>query len=372
MRLLFLLTAIFLIQGIYGQDTIIRLKNHNVNKVIKKLLADKELKNASIGFVAKDIKTGEIIASLNPDLSLRPASTLKIITTATALEVLGKNYRFSSTLQYSGTIDTLNHVLNGNIYIKGGGDPCLGSIYFDKTKKYDFLKSWVKSVISLKIDSVQGSVIADASKYSNEIACPKWLWEEVGNYYGAGANGLTAFDNLYELHFKSPNKPDSLTTIKFTDPEIPGLIFHNEVLSSNINDDRAFIFGSPYQYLHEIRGTIPKGKDDFVIKGAIPDPSYFLAWKLKNELKAADIKCNGQINTIRNLKLNGDSTNEKREDLFTYYSPYLSEIVNITNKESIDLFAEHLLIEVGYVQNKSGTYNAGLKAVKDFWNLKVL
>jgi len=370
MRLIFLIVIIFVIPNIYSQDTILSLKNHNVNQAIIKLKNDKDLKNASIGFVAKDISTGEIIVANNPNLSMMPASTQKIITTATALEILGANYRFSTILQYSGTIDTVNRVLNGNIYIKGGADPTLGSEYFYKSKKNEFLKSWLKAIVELKIDSIQGSIIADASKYSNEIACPKWAWEDVGNYYGAGANALSVFDNLYELHLKSSKLPDTLTTINYVDPEIPGLTIHNEVLSSNISTDEAFIFGAPYQYLHEVRGTIPKGRADYVIKGAIPDPAYFLAWKLQNELKESNIKCNGSINTSRFLKLNGDTLNEPRKDIHTFYSPYLFEIINVTNKKSINLFAEHLLHEIGFASNKIGSYSSGIDAIYGFWKLR--
>ncbi len=369
MRKIFILFFISIFPKIYSQDTILSLRNHNLNQAINNLKKDKDLKNASIGFVAKDIKSGEIIAAFNPDLSMMPASTQKIITTATAFEVLGKNYRFNTILQYSGTIDTIHHVLNGNIYIKGGADPTLGSIYFDKTKKYDFIKTWIQSIIDLKIDSIEGSVIGDASKYSNEIACPKWAWEDVGNYYGAGANGLTVFDNLYELHFKSSAMPDTLATVTFIDPEIPGLVIHNEVISSN-NPNDAFIFGAPYQYLHEVRGTIPKARNDFSIKGAIPDPAYFIAWKLQNELENSKIKCNGKPNTVRGLLLNGDSITEKRQDIQIHNSPLLSEIVNITNKNSIDLFAEHLLIEIGYSVKKSGSYELGLSVISDFWKLR--
>jgi len=371
MRLLIFFVLISILPKTYSQDTTLNLKNHNVNQVILKLKKDKDLKNASFGFIAKDIKNGEIIASINPDLSLMPASTLKIITTATALEVLGKNYQFKTVLQYSGTIDTTLHFLNGNIYIKGDADPTLGSIHFDRSKKYDFIKRWINSIIKLKIDSIQGCVIGDASKYSNEIACPKWAWEDIGNYYGAGANGLTCFDNLYEMHFKSSKLADTLSEVTFIEPEIPGLIIHNEVISSN-NPIDAFIFGAPYQYVHEVRGTIPKGRDDFSIKGAIPDPAYFIASKLQTELDLIKIKTSLPINTIRNLKLKGDTTLNKRQDFYTEYSPYLSEIINIINKKSINLFAEHLLMEIGFALKNSGTYESGLSAIKEFWKLKGL
>ncbi|MDF1550641.1 MAG: D-alanyl-D-alanine carboxypeptidase/D-alanyl-D-alanine-endopeptidase, partial [Bacteroidales bacterium] len=345
-------------------------QDHNVNQAIKTLLVDKDLKNASIGFLAKDVKTGEIIAELNPDLSLMPASTQKLVTTAAALEVLGKNYKFTTHLQYSGDIDTINRVLKGNIYIHGGSDPTLGSKYFDKEKRYSFFNSWITAINKHKIDSVAGFIIGDASRYSYEIAPPKWAWEDVGNYYGAGANGLTVFDNLYEIHFQSPALPDKEVKIIKIDPEIPGLSINNEVLSSNIGTDEAFIFGSPYTYNRTIRGTIPKAKSDFEIKGAIPDPAYYLAWLLNQKLIFRGLKTSNKVSTIRLLALNGDTINEIRHDLHVYYSPSLQAIIDITNKKSINLFAEHLLNEIGYKLKHDGSNNAGYEAVTEFWKNK--
>jgi len=370
MRLFLLICIIAFSAKLTGQDTVLLLKNHNVNKFIQLLKTDNDLKNASIGFLAVDTKTKEIVAELNPDLSLMPASTLKVITTCTAFEILGNNFRYTTSLEYSGYIDTLKHILHGNIYIKGGGDPALGSIHFDKTKSYEFFNTWTSAIKKMKIDSITGSIIADASKYSNETANPKWLWEDVGNYYGAGPSGLTVFDNLYEIHLQSPKEEGLLTKVIQINPEIPGLKINNEVLSSNINADEAFVFGAPYQYLHEIRGTIPKAKDDFDIKAAIPDPALFLAFKFNEYLKLAGIKTNNEVNTIRQLILNGDTIKPQKKLICSTFSPSLTEIADITNKKSINLFAEHLLFEIGYAQKKIGNYNSSLESVFEFWKNK--
>lgn len=367
-----ILTTIFILIyfSVYGQVKSLDQQDHVVNKAINALLNDKELKNASISFLAKDLKTGEIIAKHNPDLSLMPASTQKLVTTAAALEILGKNYRFTTHLQYSGTIDTINHILNGNIYIRGGSDPTLGSVHFDKLKNYHFINSWISAIKKNKIDSVSGYIIGDASRYSYEIAPPKWAWEDIGNYYGAGANGLTVFDDLYEVHFQSPAEANQKTSILKIEPEIPGLILHNEILSSNIQSDEAFIFGCPYTYEHTIRGTIPRGKSDFTIKGAIPDPAYYLAWYLNRKLMLYGIKNEVRVSTMRLMELKGDTIKEKRHDLHVYYSPSLAEIINITNKKSINLFAEHFLNEIGLKQKNIGSNPVGCEAVTEFWKSK--
>lgn len=345
-------------------------QDHVLNKALADFKADKELKNASIGFIAVDTKTGETIAELNPDLSLIPASTQKIITTAAALEVLGKNYRFKTYLQYSGQIDTISRVLKGNIYIKGGADPTLGSEYFDHEKEYFFIKNWISVLKKNKIDSIDGRIIADASIYGTEINSPKWTWEDVGNYFGVGANGLTAFDNMYRIYFSSPSNAGALTTILKVDPEIPGLKIYNEVLSSDKNTDEAFVFGAPYSNLQYIRGTIPKGKSEFVIKGAIPDPAYYLACYFDKELKNAGIKIKGEASTNRLLTMDGDSMEFMRKDLDVLQSTGLANIIDITNKKSVNLFAEHMFTEIARKLLNDGSYSKAIKAVTDFWKAK--
>jgi len=354
---------------IFGQEKIVD-QEHILNIALKDFKNDKKLKNASIGFLAIDTKTGETISELNPDLSLMPASTQKIITTAAAFEVLGKNYRFKTTLQYSGNIDTINKCLNGDIYIKGGADPTLGSEHFDKNKSYLFIKSWISAIKNKKIDTINGRIITDASIYSNEITPPKWSWEDVGNYYGAGANGLTAFDNKYKIYLSSPSVPGALTSILRVDPQIPNLLIYNEVLSSDIATDEAFIFGAPYTYTQIIRGTIPKSKAEFDIEGAIPDPAYYLAWYFKQELEKSGIKVKDMPTTNRLLILSGDSLDYKRNDLDIYTSPALFAIIDVINKNSINLFAEHLFNEMALKLKNEGTNGAGIKAVTEFWQSK--
>jgi len=73
-----------------------------------------------------DMETNKIVASINPETSLVPASSLKLITTLSAIDILGPEYRFETKISYSGKIDP-DGTLNGNIYIVGSGDPTLGS-----------------------------------------------------------------------------------------------------------------------------------------------------------------------------------------------------------------------------------------------------
>ena len=97
---------------------------------VKDLMLTDYMKNSDFSMIVKDLKSGKIIYDYNINKGIIPASTLKIITTSTTLELFGSDYRYETILQYDGKIK--NGVLYGNIYIKGSGDPTLGSKYFER------------------------------------------------------------------------------------------------------------------------------------------------------------------------------------------------------------------------------------------------
>ena len=317
--------------------------------------------SASIGIAVKDNRSGEILYVSEPQLSMAPASILKLVTTATALEMLGADFRFQTIMSVTGTIR--HDTLLGDLRIMGGGDPTLGSGYFTN---YDhFMEDWISALKMKNIKVITGNLIIDGSIYDSQTIPDTWIWEDIGNYYGAGVSGINLYDNLYEVHMSSDKEPGRLTTIKYTRPEIPGLEFTNEVISSNINSDQAYIFGSPMEYKRVIRGTIPKGKGDFVIKGAVPDPSALLAHEFRKVLKNNEIV------------LSGESKYEKIKEqegtiLLTavHQSPPLRDIIKVTNHESVNLFAESCLKQMAFKKTGLGSTEEGCKIISEYWKEK--
>ena len=99
-----------------------------LEKQLSKILHNPDYVHASVGICVLDINTGENLFSLNEDKLHIPASVMKVITSAAALEILGADYRFKTIIGYSGEIE--NGVLKGDLIVAGGGDPALGSEYF--------------------------------------------------------------------------------------------------------------------------------------------------------------------------------------------------------------------------------------------------
>jgi len=173
---------------------------------------DPDLKNASISFSAVDLATKQVVAELNPNQSLVPASITKLITTATAVEILGANFQFTTSLYYNGIIDTLTRTLKGNIVIKGGGDPAFGSNRYEKHYG-NFFNKWALAIKGLGIDSINGKVIGDASYFNEQMIPSTWIWGDLGNYYGAGPSGLSIYENTCTIEFMSGNNQGDSTFI---------------------------------------------------------------------------------------------------------------------------------------------------------------
>ncbi|MEZ4883357.1 MAG: D-alanyl-D-alanine carboxypeptidase/D-alanyl-D-alanine-endopeptidase [Chitinophagales bacterium] len=347
------------------------LPNSNSNgalqEALQKFQNDPELQNASWGFYAKSVKTGKVVAQYNAQKSLAPASSMKVITTATALEILGKDYTFETVLEYDGQVDA-SGTLKGNVYIRGGGDPTLGAPRDDLGKSYEeVLQQWVGAIRKVGIKSIEGYVVGDARFFEEESVPPSWLWEDLGNYYGAGASGLSFHENQYFAYFNSEAKEGSNTQLTKITPSIPNFKIVNRVTSGEKGSgDNAYIFAAPYSNIAYIRGTIPPARQGFRVKGSISNPALFCAYQLQQELVKVGIEAGKGYSTVRILEHEGKYVPLKRTFLTKIISPPLSKIVYWTNKKSINLFAEHLLKALGKHRFGKGTRENGVLLVEEY------
>ena len=311
---------------------------------------------AVFSIYAVDSHSGQVLLDERSDTSFIPASCMKIITTATALFLLKPNTRFQTHLEYDGIINEKG-TLEGNLYIRGGGDPCLGSNRVAPSLDWnEQVAVWAQAISELGIKRIEGTIIGDATLWEKALAVPSWSYEDTGNYYGAGASALTFHENSYSLVFKPGKTEGEQTDILRFDPPLSQLKLLNEVETGpEGSGDRACIYGSEFSYIQCVRGTVPKGVKEFTIRGAMPNPAESCAAFLKEALMDKEI-------TISEKVINSE---RDRTSFHTTYSPPIKDIVFWTNKKSINLYAEHLLKEMG-----NGSTTAGTKIVTDFWHRK--
>lgn len=313
--------------------------------------------HATVSIYAVHSETGEVLIDQNSDLSLIPSSCMKIATTGAALHLLDPKSRFKTDLEYDGYIDAMG-TLRGNLYITGGGDPCLGSNRIQGSLPWNKqIETWADAIEKKGIKKIKGTIIGDASHWEKALAAPSWSWEDLGNYYGAGACALSFHENCYALFFQPGNQIGEKTTILRTEPPIQ-LAFQNEVTTGpKGSGDCAFIFGAEFSPLYFVRGTIPAGTTEFPIKGAIPDPPSYCA-----ELLAKELHKRGFLIGTRE-----SFSTKQRVKFHTTKSPTIAEIVHWTNQKSINLYAEHLLKKMGEVGFGDGSTSGGIKALTQFW-----
>ncbi len=334
------------------------------------MVKDPLMQNAGISIYVYDVNKKEALASVNPKMSLSPASTMKLLSTATALEVLGAGYQYKTEILHTGTIDSAG-VLHGDIIVKGGGDPTLGSKYYEKQNFNPFfMDAWVKAVLEKGIKKLDGRIITDASYFTDNVVPAGWTWGDIGNYFGAGSSGLNIYDNMIRLYFKSGNDGDS-TKLARTFPYVKNWKLNNHISGSTNAGDNAYIYGAPYQNEYMGYGTITKNSSAFEVKASLPDPAMICAIHLDSVMRSAGIQINSEPTTERLLRNAGRKNDYgPLTTIYTHKSPYLSSIIWWTNMVSVNLFAETLLTSTGKVRGGDGSTYSGSIAVERFWASK--
>jgi serine-type D-Ala-D-Ala carboxypeptidase/endopeptidase (penicillin-binding protein 4) len=337
---------------------------NRIQKAINSFAAEADMQFASISFYAMDMEKNEVLAELNPDLSLITASTMKAITTGTTLAVLGEGFRFETHLEYDGQIK--DGVLQGNLYFSGMGDPSLGSPFMDKALKLPQLAFELSNALKKAgIKSIKGNIIGDGSYFEYASTVPSWQWMDTGNHFGAGVMGLNLHDNLYFINFQQVPSLGAQPKIKSVNPE-QHLKFYNELSSAGKNTgDNAYIFAAPFGSEAWIRGTIPIGSGVFSIMGAVTNPEFFAADWLFHSIKNAGINITGKPISQQDAKATA-----ARKKLHTHYSPLLKDLIRHTNEDSRNLYCEAYVKMIGKKIKNEATLESGIAAIHEFWRAR--
>lgn len=334
--------------------------NH-LDSIIKRIEQQKEFSPAIFSLCVLD-KHATVLYQFNKDKNLLPASSLKALTTATALQILGPSFRYATQLAYTGKI--IDHELHGDIYIIGSGDPSLGSKYLSSSSPSDsFLQLWVQAIAALGIKKIRGTIQIDDRIFDDNYPSQTWLWEDIGSYYGAPASGLNCFDNEFELTFNGNTKhgdQSEITSFRRLPAETK---FINQVkIDTTLKRDNAYIFKGPAPNEYLLRGSISPGRNALTIKGSLQQPSTILIEALKQALSEYPISLADSAYTAK-IPLTPIV-------FHTHYSPPLAEIIGLTNRYSLNLYAEALIKTIGKSQHECGNTRDGLEVMRNLWKKK--
>jgi D-alanyl-D-alanine carboxypeptidase/D-alanyl-D-alanine-endopeptidase (penicillin-binding protein 4) len=330
-------------------------------RFIDKMMSQADMQHATFGFSAMYAQADTILFSYNAQQSMATASVMKVITTSTALNLLGKDFRFETTLEYDGEIK--DSVLYGNLYVKGGGDPTLAS---NTDKIRELLCEWYYAVEKLGIKRITGSVVADETIFDNQAVHNRWAWEDIGNGYGAGSYGLNFHDNLYYLTLKSDKEGDTTHLLSVYPPQDSLVMYNQLVAGAKDSGDNSVIYASPYSNTVVISGSIPPNRQEFTVRGAIPNPPLYAVQRFHQVLLANSIKIDKQPFTVHTARLQRKNLPTQRQSFYTYYSTTLDKIIKTTNVKSNNLYAESILRIMGNKLCEKGATASGVRVVTEY------
>lgn len=244
----------------------------NLDAAAKKMLSSSPAYAANLSFYVAD-EEGNFIYEMNGNKGLSTASTQKIFTAATALDVLGKDFQYVTTANYSGKLS--DGLLNGNLYIHSTGDPTLGSWRYDGFKPEDFKKQLIAALKAQNINKISGDIIVNDSYFDFQTIPGGWPWNDLGNYYGAGVWGVNWRENQFDMQVTQGN-------IKKLNVNLPGVKWVNE-LKTGGSSDQSLIFTAPHSEAAYINGTLPN--KTMTVSGATPNPPLTLGDEISVWLK---------------------------------------------------------------------------------------
>jgi D-alanyl-D-alanine carboxypeptidase/D-alanyl-D-alanine-endopeptidase (penicillin-binding protein 4) len=329
---------------------------------------DSEIQTGVVAASIRSTQTGEYKIQYNSRKSVNSASTLKLVSTASALSVLGPNYRYQTFVEYDGVI--ADSVLKGNIYIRGTGDPSLGSsrVGLDFQQVVNLFSQKIRD---FGIKKIEGFIIGDGSIFPDNTLANSWVWGDIGNYYGAGVSGLNINENLYEIHFRPGKSLSEDAPVHRLSPVVPDVIHINKVTTAERGSgDNVIVYNTPFSNTIISEGTVPVGPSEFSVKGSLPDPAYFLAYHVQKKFRELQGETTNEVITYRNYKSRFQDNRKQRNLILSYDSPTISTLAQHCNYQSINLYADAFLKTVGYTLSKDASFEAGVKAEKSLWSQK--
>ncbi|MEO7119848.1 MAG: D-alanyl-D-alanine carboxypeptidase/D-alanyl-D-alanine-endopeptidase [Ginsengibacter sp.] len=357
MKKIFILLLIFATAQSRAQDI-----KTNFNNAFKTFIHDKSFDHASISLLVINSNSGQTITSVNANEGLAPASCQKVITASTSFELLGQNYIYKTALGYTGFIE--NGILNGDIIIKGSGDPTLGSWRYNETGEEKIISEFKDAISRKGIHEITGHVYADESAWKGEVIPDGWIWEDIGNYYGAGARALNWRENQYDLFLKSGSEIGDTAQVAGTDPDFVEDLYCKTMATAAAkgSGDNSYIYIPFFGKTSYVRGTIPVNEEHFKISGSMPEPAKQLAITLEAGLKKLPIEKIAVA--YPEVPLNQGVTNF----FYTHQSPHLDSIVYWFLQKSINLYGESLIKLLSHELTKIGATDSGVNIIKTFWN----
>jgi serine-type D-Ala-D-Ala carboxypeptidase/endopeptidase (penicillin-binding protein 4) len=312
-----------------------------LTKEIDRIIEESDSAHARWGVFVASTKDGRVLSSRDGDRLFTPASNMKIFTTAVALDVLGADYRWRTSVYTARPMDA-NGVVDGDLTLYGRGAPDFVS------KAKGGLPALVDQLYERGLRRVRGSVIGDESYFRVETHAVGWQWNDLQWYYGAEPSALTIDENSVEVTIAPATKGGSAASV-VVNPDDKYLRVTNNTTTGG--RDAITSIGIQRGLSNndlQVWGEFPASGRSFSAFLSVHDPALHAATIFKRLLTARGIQVEGDARS-RDFRVAAADRFDPQTavELANTESAPLSEIVRQTNKESNNLFAELLFRTIG-------------------------
>jgi serine-type D-Ala-D-Ala carboxypeptidase/endopeptidase (penicillin-binding protein 4) len=311
------------------------------------ILATPGLDGADVGLVVRTLD-GATLYRRGGERRQQPASNMKLVTSAAALEILGPDYRFDTTV--AGTGRQHGPLLDGDLHLKGTGDPTM------LARDYDAL---AQQVAATGVKLVRGKLIADDTWFDDVRLGASWAWDDEPFYYSAQVSALTAspdtdFDAGSVIVRVAPGAPGAPAVVT-TEPKTDYVKIANTAVTGAAGSADTITVDRPHATnTFTVTGSIPAGGAATTEWMAVWEPTGYAAALFRAALGAHGVRVLGPTTS--------GATPAGAQRLATRQSMPLRELLVPFMKLSNNLHAEILVKAAGRATANEGSWNAGLAA----------
>ncbi len=341
---------------------------------VQRLIQATNWRGSDWGVLAVSLERGDTLVSMESDRPLAPASNQKLFTSAAALERLGPDFRFPTYLLTDGTIE--QGVLEGDLILYGTGDPAISDRLLGSASEP--FREFAQALTRKGVHTVSGDVIGDGTFFNGPTRHPSWRPNSLDHWYAAPVTALTFNENVVTLRIR-PGGPGNRPQVR-TVPEGAELPLLNTGVS---------VTGSPAAPLQVIRNA---PDDSIQVRGqmnlragevwrvmTVSDPEAFAASGLRHALAEEGIRVEGasrSLGTGERSSVSGlglvapafipGSEGRTLRTLAVHRSPPVSELLEVVNRNSHNLYSEALLFALGRITSGDGSFVGGSQALEEF------
>ncbi|MCC5878112.1 MAG: D-alanyl-D-alanine carboxypeptidase/D-alanyl-D-alanine-endopeptidase [Candidatus Sumerlaeia bacterium] len=334
---------------------------------IHELINQRQLSSAHWGILIETVE-GRVLFAHNADRGFTPASTLKIITTAAALDILGPDYTFETKLEAIGTTDD-EGTLHGDLVITGSGDPSLGSWHLDEENSREaVLQGWKDSLVDAGIRRIEGKIIGDGRFFTEEYFNTAWPYGFLVYWFGAGTSGLAFEENAWRATIRPGENVGDRPRIDIN-PDTGFFSVINDATTgeegsaSDANSINHQVEGNTFRFT----GNIAVDHEVINRRGAVWDGPRYGPWLLMEMLEDGGIPVTGgALNVLQLESPQAIDEAAERRLLDVYTSPPLSRLSEVVNRVSQNFFADQILRTLGRLERNEGSYRSGIQVVGDW------